>query len=228
MDSRRMNNITKNILCFGDSLTAGYYSKGFTEEFYFPYAKELQSLLGNSFYVNHIGLCGWTTEEMVEKMNNEINYDCFDNQWKGLAYELDHDMEKHYDYVFILAGTNDLGTDQNLEDILLHADILLQTCLKRDAKVGILTVPSCSVECYHEDLAAARTELNNALYDFPKKYGSNVFVIDIASALPNGQRERLPIEIQSYWAGDGLHLTEIGSKRLATIVFETFQQYLSI
>jgi lysophospholipase L1-like esterase len=48
-----------SILCFGDSLTAGYFANG--SEFH-PYAGTLQRILGRAALVEHCGLSGWTAK----------------------------------------------------------------------------------------------------------------------------------------------------------------------
>ena len=48
-----------SILCFGDSLTAGYFANG--SEFH-PYAGTLQRILGRATLVEHCGLSGWTAK----------------------------------------------------------------------------------------------------------------------------------------------------------------------
>ena len=48
-----------SILCYGDSLTAGYFSNG--AEFH-PYAGTLQRTLGRAALVEHCGLSGWTAK----------------------------------------------------------------------------------------------------------------------------------------------------------------------
>jgi lysophospholipase L1-like esterase len=46
---------TMRVLCFGDSLTAGYYENG---RRFHPYASEVMRLLGVK--IDHVGLCGYT------------------------------------------------------------------------------------------------------------------------------------------------------------------------
>jgi hypothetical protein len=46
---------TMRVLCFGDSLTAGYYDNG---RRFHPYASEAMRLLGVK--IDHVGLCGYT------------------------------------------------------------------------------------------------------------------------------------------------------------------------
>ena len=50
-----MSNGTMRVLCFGDSLTAGYWENG---RRFHPYAHEATNLLGG-VKIDHVGLCGY-------------------------------------------------------------------------------------------------------------------------------------------------------------------------
>ena len=89
-----MINTIQRILCFGDSLTAGYYNNG--DDFH-PYSILLSNLLGN-VEVDHIGLSGITVEEMVEQIDNSNCVDCVDRVWNGLRVQL---KQKKYDCVLL-------------------------------------------------------------------------------------------------------------------------------
>jgi len=97
------------ILCYGDSLTAGLTGNFVLK--YEPYAKTLQKLMGCD--VDHVGLSGWTTQQMVEIAHDKTATDVKDREWKdaGLAYRLEKAYKKNraYTCVIIMAGTNDLG-----------------------------------------------------------------------------------------------------------------------
>ena len=80
---------------------------GYASGEYFPYGDFLQEHLGGDSRVDHIGLCGWTTLEMVlSNDEDEECFDCFRNSWQTLKQKL---LSTQYSYVFILVGTNDLG-----------------------------------------------------------------------------------------------------------------------
>jgi hypothetical protein len=50
-----MSKGTMRVLCFGDSLTAGYWENG---RRFHPYANEAMRLLGG-VKIDHVGLCGY-------------------------------------------------------------------------------------------------------------------------------------------------------------------------
>ena len=151
------------ILCFGDSLTAGYTSSGK----YTPYANYLKDLLssnGNAkriddsnsssssssssddsedkscHLVDHIGNSGWTTLEMVLGSEDVECIDCFDEVHNGLAYRLQLEESKGspYDYVMILAGTNDIGSMIPINKVVANVESLVDTCLSMSVKVGLI------------------------------------------------------------------------------------------
>lgn len=61
----------KRILCYGDSLTAGLIGNWCTR--FEPYAKRLSQLLDAR--VDHVGLCGWDTKQMVDAMDSSCSTD---------------------------------------------------------------------------------------------------------------------------------------------------------
>ncbi len=118
------------LLCFGASLTAGFYRGNRDKVYYFPYANELQILFDGNCIVDYIGLCGFATSEMVAEKNREEVFDHCDNQWKGLECQLNQEG-KSYDYVLILVGRNDLNKGVAVEEVLCNLEILVQTCLNK-------------------------------------------------------------------------------------------------
>ena len=92
------------ILAFGDSLTAGYHSMGAA---YAPWACTLCQLLGAEV-VDHIGLSGFTTAELVRSMDDCSVTDVASRAWSGLRHKL-RSAAVPYDIVLIMAGTNDLA-----------------------------------------------------------------------------------------------------------------------
>ena len=114
----KKNENKRSILCFGDSLTAGYHDVG--RKFY-PYASLLQKLLLNDddmkdkiYNVDYCGQCGWTTEQMLNgaNKNNQGKDVCGRDGGAGIIKRIE---SGNYDYVIILSGTNDLafGDDEN-------------------------------------------------------------------------------------------------------------------
>ncbi len=226
----------RKILCFGDSLTAGYNSEGYS-----PYSEYLEALLGNRYTVEHIGLCGWTTDDMMNKKDRVHNYDVFDNPWKGIQFQLSSiGPNEMYEYVFILAGTNDLADSSPPATILRNIESLMNISFAKYATlqlhyfnhsndlyicrsnyVGLLTVPSCRIESFHPDLRDSRLALNSGLRTLVNKYKPRAFLVDASAALPNGPD--VTKDQGACWDSDGLHFSPKGSQVLAQTVFDAIE-----
>jgi len=86
----------KRILCFGDSLTAGYYAQG---NRFHPYANLLKKLLGVE--VDYIGLSGWTTRQMCDSKDSDS---CVDVVRRQELVSSKFDAHQYFDRQ-ILEGT---------------------------------------------------------------------------------------------------------------------------
>ena len=81
------------VLCYGDSLTAGYTAlTKYTGE-YAPWATHLGDALGVA--VDHVGMCGWTAEQMVDGLDGEANVDICDVAHRGLRLLLQEGSYTH-------------------------------------------------------------------------------------------------------------------------------------
>ena len=80
------------LVCFGDSLTAGYQNSadGFGLSVNTPPGAFIQEWVGSQAQVMVAGICGETTNEMVQRFSQSV---------------LAHNPK----FVVILGGTNDLG-----------------------------------------------------------------------------------------------------------------------
>ena len=89
------------IICFGDSLTAGFQSP--TPENptgqETPYGQFLQEWLGGSAEIRVSGICGELTSEMAMRFRRDV-------------------LQQQPSHVVLLGGTNDLGWNAQPADIL--------------------------------------------------------------------------------------------------------------
>lgn len=92
------------ILCFGDSLTAGYSRYGLL---HFPYADHLRNKLQAAFPATeiHTDVEGMSGAQVEDQYLGRLNRAC------GKA--------KHglYDWIIVMGGTNDLGWGRKPEDV---------------------------------------------------------------------------------------------------------------
>ncbi|KAF7562197.1 hypothetical protein G7046_g1955 [Stylonectria norvegica] len=175
------------ILCFGDSLTSGYYAWGSGSQ---PYSLQLKDRLMGAFPNVDIdvvtsGVPGdiATGESFAKRITNECE--------KGA-----------FDWVIVLAGTNDLALCRTPSSIYTALQNTWTTGLSTGSKVLALTVPETKTRV--DWLVERRDELNLSILTHRQ---ANYFVFDLASMIPYhalSEQDR-----EKYW-DDGVHLTDDG------------------
>src|SRR5438105_250634 len=118
------------IICFGDSLTAGYQSatppdQPFIQET--PYGGFLQQRLGARARVAISGICGELTGEMVLRFRRDV-------------------LRHAPAYVVILGGTNDLGCNAQPEEIMRNLLKMHELARADGIRSVAVTVPSLRSE----------------------------------------------------------------------------------
>jgi len=147
-DSETKKRTLLSILCYGDSLTAGEVRSATGTRQFFPYADHLRHALQSSgdsleysVQVDHIGLCGWTTDNMLGVLDDPQNglrhalqkqlrktrkKDHDQDSGSGVEEKDDQEFQHHFVVVVILAGTNDLWpqnrnpTHDNIDEVTNH------------------------------------------------------------------------------------------------------------
>lgn len=206
----------RRVLCFGDSLTAGFLRGG--RDFH-PYSSRLQALLGDDLVwrIDHVGLSGWTTTQMVDEMDSPRVVDVCGIEWAGgLSAQL---RAAATAMVIILAGTNDLA-DVMRQGSSLHAEgvqrvvsqlgVLHDEARAAGCTTVALTVPEHPAEVTVPDLRRVRERINAGI-DGLRAEGRVSLVVDVAAGLPHSDA--------SLW-DDGLHLSASGYDRLGELVYE--------
>ena len=203
----------RKVLCYGDSLTAGYceYGSVFT-----PYGDMITRL--SDVEVLSVGMSGWTTGEMVDAAAYKCNEDCVGHVGDGLQRLL---KDNSFDVVCLMAGTNDLGTGVELEEIVSNLKALVDLCYSSsnpNVFVVLLTVPPTGGDQY-ESVRRRRTAINDAIKVIVNNHGEKAFLIDAASILSNpGEHPEVPTPESLLWDSDLLHLSPLGSEKLGTYV----------
>ena len=195
-----------HILCFGDSLTAGFQSstpdnpQG-TET---PYGRFLQEMAGPSVLVSVSGVCGELTGEMAMRFRSAV-----------LAHQPA--------YVVILGGTNDLGWNAAPPDIMRNLLKMYELSAGAGIKPVPVTVPSirigddlCSEEGrrWFADHLDRRLRLNELILHYAESKGLAAFDLFAATAEPGTQ------QLAAQYSNDGLHLTTIGYRLLAERLYQ--------
>ena len=197
---------TNSILCYGDSLTAGYVMRSpYTQE-YHGWAAVLAKELGVP--CEAIGASGWTTKKMV-KLSASSGEDACGIRRLGLQSAL---RQKRYSTVIIMGGTNDLGTS-SADEIMANLETLHATAISAGCATVALTIPQgrqlgpwtagTPVAFANE----TRVRVNELLKAFVSKQlaGRCLFV---------AMDEEVPWARESAdWEPDGLHMSELGYGR---------------
>ena len=197
---------SSHIVCFGDSLTAGFQSPTpanptGTET---PYGRFLQELTGPSVRVSVSGICGELTGEMAMRFRSAV---------------LVHQPA----YVVILGGTNDLGWNAAPADIMRNLLKMYGLAAAAGIQPVPVTVPSIRVgddlrseeECrWFAQHLDRRHQLNGLILRYAESKRLAVFDLFAATAEPETQ------QLAALYSNDGLHLTTDGYRLVAELLYD--------
>ena len=217
--------ITINVLCFGDSLTSGFYNHGRGKH---PYSLKLNELLNpegsHRYQIETRGVVG----EMVHG-----------SMTKRLPKVLKEGP--HFDWVLILGGTNDVahvknfGDDQDFTRQLINVwspkivkDIekLHETARSYGSRTVLMTIPETAYELWPEfrSIRNMRLSVNAALRKYASKVRDNTVLCDLAYKLP---RSTMSKQMQKLYWNDHIHLNPLGYNKMAEIIQQCIQPYLN-
>lgn len=194
------------IICFGDSLTAGFQSPtpqnptGLET----PYGQFLQERLGPSVEIRVSGICGELTGEMAMRFRRDV-------------------LQHRPSHVVILGGTNDLGWNAELGDIMKNLVKMYEVARASQTAPIPVTVPSIRVdvagggadaEAFIGRYLERRAELNGLIMDYALSKG--LAWIDLFSATTEPETRLLAAQ----FSNDGLHLTTAGYRLLARLLYD--------
>ncbi|MCJ1409628.1 hypothetical protein MMC19_003709 [Ptychographa xylographoides] len=178
---------TLKVLCFGDSLTAGYSTWGSR---FHPYAAHLKSTLQGTFPSTSIEIVveGLSGAQVRAQYTGRLNRACRDAG------------EEPYDWVVVLGGTNDLGRGGKPEEIF--EGLVWSIALETGANVLALTVTEAAVR---DGSLMRRRDALNAL--IAEHEADRFYCMDLCYAVPYFAMEE---ETRDTIWSDGLHLTAEG------------------
>ena len=194
------------VLCFGDSLTAGFQSPSQNNPAgdETPYGVFLQEMIGPSMQVAISGICGELTGEMVMRFRQDV-------------------LRRRPTHVIILGGTNDLGWNAQAQDIMRNL-VKMYEQARADQIVPVpVTVPSIRVDGADEsqdglswisEHLTRRRELNALIVQYADSH--QLPSIDLFGATVEPRTQHLA----EIYSNDGLHLTTAGYRKLAQLVYE--------
>lgn len=197
---------SSHIVCFGDSLTAGFQSPTADnpQAIETPYGWFLQELTGPAVRVSVSGICGELTGEMTMRFRSAV-----------LAHYPTH--------VVILGGTNDLGWNALPADIMRNLLKMYELAIAAGIKPVPVTVPSIRVG---DDLRSEegrrwfaehldrRRQLNGLILRYAAL--KQLAAFDLFGATAESETQQLAAE----YSNDGLHLTTAGYRLVAERLYE--------
>jgi lysophospholipase L1-like esterase len=189
------------VICFGDSLTAGFQSP--TRENpagnETPYGHFLQDDLGGLARVRVSGVCGELTGDMMKRFERDV-------------------LVQGPGYVPILGGTNDLGWNLAPSEIMSNLVGVYGQALAAGAIPIPVTVPSIRVadaqdspegQAWLTDHLDRRRRLNGMIEDYARS--KRLAWVDLFSATADPDSGQLA----DLYSNDGLHLTTAGYRLFA-------------
>jgi len=192
-----------SIVCFGDSLTAGYQSPTCDVPYMLetPYGAFLQERLGAQATVMTSGVCGEVTSDMVARFRHDV-------------------LPRTPDYVVILGGANDLGCHVAPPDIFSHLLHMYEQALAAGIRPVAVTVPSIRMEVnpadryWLDDFVMQRQHLNRLIRDYCTRHAIACVDLFEATVEPN------TLLLAGPYSNDGLHLTTEGYRKMADLLYE--------
>jgi lysophospholipase L1-like esterase len=197
-----------SIVCFGDSLTAGYQSPTHDVPYIVetPYGSFLEERLGPRSTVMTSGVCGEVTGEMVLRFRHDA-------------------LARKPDYVVILGGTNDLGWQTDPVEILKNLVTMYDQALAAGTKPVAVTVPSirmaadAAAQQWLNDMVTQRQSLNRLIVDYCARKAVTCLDLFSATAEPG------TLLLAGPYSNDGLHLTTAGYRKIADLLYEQVFQH---
>lgn len=200
------------VVCFGDSLTAGFQSPTAENPMgaETPYGRFLQERLGKAALVWISGVCGELTGEMVSRFRRSVS-------------------DQKPDYVPILGGTNDLGCGLSPDEIMANLTTLYELTLNAGGVPIPVTVPSIRVEGSQDNREAnewvvGHLDRRNVLNKLIRSCAASrsLALVDLFSATVDPASGQLA----AGYSNDGLHLTTAGYMRFAELVDQVLRPML--
>ncbi|MCJ1472533.1 hypothetical protein MMC13_001182 [Lambiella insularis] len=188
---------TLKILCFGDSLTAGYSAYG--SQFY-PYADHLKRALQATFPSSRIEIIveGMSGAQVRGQYTGRLNRAC------------ERARDEPFDWIVVLGGTNDLGWGGQPKEIYEALQAVWNIALNTGANVLALTIIEASV---NSGTLIERRDTLNALIAEHKV--DRFHYMDLCHAIPYFTMEEKKRD--TIW-DDGLHLTAEGYKMMGDAI----------
>jgi len=195
------------ILCFGDSLTHGYYGHGAGEHAYSLKLLELISLDFSefTFEIKTSGVPGETTLQMLARLPLELNSDTFS-------------------VVVILGGTNDLPYG-DVDNIFSNVQKLHSMVHDSSSISTLVTIPPLKQS--PKFLAERRLMLNKKLREYAKQNIEKIVLADLALS-PELNPEIMSKDEQDKVFDDNIHFTPEGYDRMGAFIYNAIKPQIQL
>jgi lysophospholipase L1-like esterase len=197
------------ILCYGDSNTAGWRGDGETLT---PYGQELAETLqaaGVSCEVTCCGICGFTSEELVNNMNSPyVKNPKGGPPGEGLAHML-RDAGP-FDLVIIMVGTNDIGRFMDTKvsgGFVMRLHKACHTLGIPTVNVAPTTVP---YNINHKEITSKARDLRKRLIEIMRTWANRCPQV----LLSLDSETLVPKSVPQLWEKDEFHFSIDGSRQL--------------
>eukprot|EP00929_Paragymnodinium_shiwhaense_P025080 TRINITY_DN1524_c0_g1_i1.p1 TRINITY_DN1524_c0_g1~~TRINITY_DN1524_c0_g1_i1.p1 ORF type:complete len:347 (+),score=59.19 TRINITY_DN1524_c0_g1_i1:99-1139(+) len=203
----------KRVLCYGDSLTAGFCSNGALFE---PYGRAMAEALGEAGVFAEVAVCGLSggfASDFNTKKRGSLT-DVVSGHGKGLCRILAEDGP--FDLVIIMAGTNDLGRNDAPRKILPSLKQLHRACHKHNIPTLAMAPPPAPIRTPAQE--ALRVQLASLIRQWALSEADG-------QVLFQDPAEFVPATTGWIWESDRLHFTPAGSRslgeKMAKLLLET-------
>lgn len=196
------------ILCFGDSLTAGYTQDGLQ---YHPYLHVLRRQLRDAFPglevdIEEDGMDGGLTQH-------------FSGRLRTLYRERGTPQDTIFDWVIVLGGTNDLAINARPEAIFENLERTWAFAKMRKTKVLALTVPDLAILTRPggpvNRVNERRNELNNMILGYTSQ---NFYAFDFQKTFSYAN---MPADDRKRFWDDAVHFSPAGYDRMGELVADS-------
>lgn len=195
------------ILCFGASITAGYYRMGMgCHPYAYQLKRQLQQHLPQTKIDIHIdALAG---DQVVQgKYLSRLHESCGDKS------------TNKFDWIIVQGGGNDILHDRSPEEIFQSLKSIWKLALESSTEVLALTVTETAVR--EQSVRAKYEALNRMILSHCE---SGITVADVCSALPWPATK---VEQSAIW-DDGLHFLPKGYDLIGSFIAEVLLNRMSL
>lgn len=201
------------LVCFGDSLTAGYQIGADGVNIDMPPGGFIQEWAGIQAEILVTGICGEVTVEMVNRFSRDV-------------------VAQAPEIAVILGGTNDLGCGEDPQRICQNLEHMYRVALDAGMQPVGVTVPSISIEANEFDLTGREdSRLDHPLPGWvqthiDRRLVLNQKILEVCQALNMkcldlfGETSEGPHQLlASRLSSDGLHFNTAGYEVFARLVW---------